>query len=52
MNPEDVDVYVSNIDRYENWPDNLDNMCLADVAANYIYEKADMNYETDGKKAT
>ena len=53
MDLGDTNIYAPNIiDRYKKFSDNLDNMCWADVAATYIYEKADMNYKPDGEKAS
>ena len=47
-----TNIYAPNIiDRHENRPDNLNDMCLADFAATYIYEKADINYEPDDEKS-
>lgn len=52
VDSEDTSIYSHNlIDRHKNHPDNLDDMCLADFGASHVYEKADMNYESDdGKK--
>ena len=51
MDPEDTNIYAPSIDRYENRPDNLDDMCLAEFAATYVYEKIDINYEPDNEKS-
>ena len=48
MDPSDTNIYAPNIiDRYENRPDELNEMCYADFAANYIPESADVVYEPD-----
>ena len=48
MDPDDTNVYATNVlDRYKNRPDQLENMCYADFAANYISEQADIKYEAD-----
>ena len=42
MHPDDTNVFASNvIDKYENQPDDLHSMCLADFASSYISNKAD-----------
>ena len=42
MHPDDTDVFASNIiGKYENRPNNLHSMCLADFASSYISKKAD-----------
>ena len=42
MHPEDTNVFASNIiDKYENRPDDLHSLCLADFASNYISKKSD-----------
>ena len=42
MHPDDTNVFASNIiDKYENWPDNLHSMCLADFASSYVSKKVD-----------
>ena len=42
MHPDDTNVFASNIiDKYENQPDNLHSMCLADFASSYVRKKAD-----------
>ena len=53
MHPEDTDVFASNIlDKYENRPDELNSMCLADFACNYVNKKvADMKLEPDDIKS-
>ena len=39
---EDTNVFASNIiDKYENRPDDLHSLCLADFASNYISKKSD-----------
>ena len=41
MHPDDENVFASNIiDKYENQPDNLHSMCLADFASSYVSKKA------------
>ena len=51
IDPEYTNIYAPNIiDRYENCPDNLYDLCLAHFAAMYIHEEANMNYEPDDKK--
>ena len=51
VDPKDTKIDApSIIDRYENRPDNLD-ICSADSTANYIYKKADINYEPDDEKS-
>ena len=40
-----MNLECTNIYRYDDSPDNLDNMCLPDFAGSFIYEKADLNYE-------
>ena len=38
MNPDDTNVYSTNIlERYQNRPDTLENLCLADFASSYDY---------------
>ena len=42
MHPEDTNVFASNIiDKYENRPDDLHSLCLADFASNYVSKKSD-----------
>ena len=42
MRPDDTNVFVSNIiDKYENRPDNLHSMFLADFVSSYISKKTD-----------
>lgn len=49
---EDTSYYPHNlIDKHKNRPDNLDDMCPDDFAASHVYEKADMNYESDDGKS-
>lgn len=51
MDSEASNIYAPNmINKYENRPDNLDEMCLTDFAASYIYKKTDMNYKPDDEK--
>ena len=39
---EDTNVFASNIiDKYENRPDDLHSLCLADFASNYVSKKSD-----------
>ena len=41
MYPEDTNVFASNIiDKYENRPDDLHSLCLADFASNYVGKKS------------
>ena len=40
MNPEDKSVFVSNItDKYENRPDDLHSLSLADFVSTYVSQK-------------
>ena len=40
VHPDDAIVFASNIfEKYENLPDNLHLMCLADFASSYVSEK-------------
>ena len=40
MHPEDTNMCASNIlDKYENRPDDLHSLCLADFASNYSQQK-------------
>lgn len=48
---EDTNIYAPNIDRFENCPDNLDDIYLADFTASYAFEKADMSHEPDDEKS-
>ena len=42
MHPDDTNVFASNIiDKYENRPDNLHSICLANFASSYVSKKAD-----------
>ena len=42
MHPDDTNLFASNIiDRYENQPDNLHSICLADLAPSYVSKKVD-----------
>ena len=41
MHPDDTNVFVSNIDKYENWPDNLNSMCSPDFWSSYVSKKVD-----------
>ena len=51
VDSEASNIYAPNmINKYENRPDNLDEMCLTDFAASYIYKKTDMNYKPDEEK--
>ena len=48
MDPEDTNVYATNIiERYANRPDDLESLCYADFATNYINIKVDENLESD-----
>ena len=50
MDPEDTSIYAPKIiEKYENCPDDLDDMCVADFTGIYIYGKADINYEPDDR---
>ena len=40
MHPGDTNVFASNVDKYENWPDDLHSLCLADFASNYVSKKS------------
>ena len=41
MNPDDTNIYALNIlDKYANRPNELEYMCLADFATNYVHHKA------------
>ena len=53
MHPDDTNVFASNIiDKYENRPDNLHSMCLADFTSSYISKKAeDLPIEPDEIKS-
>ena len=40
MDPDDSDVYASSLlDKYENRPNSLEDMCLADFCSNYVSVK-------------
>ena len=54
MHPEDANIFASNIiDKYENRPDDLHSLCLADFASNYIGKvSGDVLVESDDVKAT
>ena len=42
MHRDDINVFACNIiDKYENRPDNLHSMCLADFASSYVSKKVD-----------
>ena len=42
MHPGDTNLFASNIiDKYENRPDDLHSLCLADFASNYVSKKSD-----------
>ena len=48
MDPEDTNVYASNIiEKYENRPDDLGQMCLADFVSNYDYPNKSYNSTED-----
>ena len=53
MHPDDTNVFASNcIYKYENWPDDLHSLCLADFASTYISRKAvDVPIEPDDIKS-
>ena len=53
MHPDDKNVFASNIfDKYENQPDNLHSVCLADFASSYISKKVDnLSIEPDEIKS-
>ena len=41
VHPEDINVFAPNIiDEYENQPDDLHSLCLADFASNYVRKKS------------
>ena len=41
VHPEDINVFAPNIiDEYENQPDDLHSLCLADFASNYVSKKS------------
>ena len=42
MHPDDTNVFAPNIiDKYENRPDHLHSMSLADFASSYVSKNAD-----------
>ena len=48
MHPDDTNIYAANIlDKYENRPESLEEMCLADFASNYTYKKNDQNKDPE-----
>ena len=53
MHPEDTNSFASNIiDKYENRPDDLHSLCLADFASNYIGKiSGDVLVESDDIKS-
>ena len=53
MHPEDANIFASNIiDKYENRPDDLHSLCLADFASNYIGKvSGDVLVESDDIKS-
>ena len=53
MHPEDTNVLASNIiDKYENQPDDLHSLCLADFGSNYVSKKSDnLPIESDDIKS-
>ena len=53
VHPDDKNVFVSNIfDKYENQPDNLHSVCLADFVSSYISKKVDhLSIEPDEIKS-
>ena len=52
MNHDDTNVYASSIlDKYENRPNQLEGMCLADFATNYVNKKADLQVEPEDIKS-
>ena len=53
MHPEDTNMFPSNIiDKYENWPDDLHSLCLADFAFNYVSKKSgDVPVKSDDIKS-
>ena len=50
---EDTNVFASNIiDKYENRPDDLHSLCLADFASNYVSKKSgDVPLKSDDIKS-
>ena len=52
MNHDDTNVYASSVlDKYENRPNELEEMCLADFATNYVSKKADVQVEAEDIKS-
>ena len=52
MHPDDTNVYASSVlDKYKNRPNNLEEMCLADFATNYVSQKADVKVEDEDIKS-
>ena len=53
MHPDDTNIFASNIiGKYENRPDTLQSMCLADFASSYVSKKAeDLPIEPDEIKS-
>ena len=53
MHPHNANVFASNIiDKYENRPDNLHSMCLADFASSYVSKRTDdLPIESDETKS-
>ena len=53
MHPEDTNVFASNIiDKYENRPDDLHSLCLADFVSNYVSKNSgDVPLESDDIKS-
>ena len=49
MHPEDTNIYAPSIlDKYENRPDSLEELCLADFASNYVHKKVvDLSVESE-----
>ena len=40
MHPDDTNVYATSLlDKYENRPDELEQLCLADFGCNYVSKK-------------
>ena len=52
MHPDDANVFASNItDKYENRPDNLHSICLADFASSVSKKAGDLQIEPDEIKS-
>ena len=52
MHPDNTNVFASNIiDKYENQPDSLNSMYLADFASSYISKRHDLPVEADEIKS-